>query len=108
MASWLGTSVWSYQKVLGVAVVLGEGCRVASNGAWKICKSGEMLPGTATLLMSIFQCVFGFAFDCTKLKILLAFPLELLSSDHASRAPLLLAALRFLVQLHCVLLAAVR
>lgn len=105
---WLGTSTWSCQEVLGVAVLLGGCCRVASNAAWKSCKSErqrpvhcmETLPGTATLLMPFFLCVFVFASGCTKFKVLLASPLQLLSSAHASRALLFLAVHGSLAQLH--------
>lgn len=64
------------------------------------CIAWKQLPGTAALLMPVFQCVFVFASDCTKLKVLLASPLGLLSSAHASWAPLLLAVLGSVTHWH--------
>lgn len=54
---WPGTSIWNGQEVLGVAVLLGECCRVASNGAWKSCKS-ETRPARCVETQPCFWCLF--------------------------------------------------
>lgn len=77
--------------MLEVAGLLEECCRVASNGAWRSCKSARPRPvhcmktaarhGHAPdTYFSVYLC----PSDCTKLKLLLNSPMGLFSSAHAS------------------------